>query len=80
MIRRTESRVTVGTTAVVGPLGALLSDRQYQFFGFLVSVSDVSMPVSVLFHLFYAVAMGVVDFRHHHYQYSQFHAAHILHR
>jgi hypothetical protein len=48
--------VSVGTTALVGPL---LSDRQYQFIGFLVSVPEVSMPVSVLFHvnhMLYAVA------------------------
>jgi hypothetical protein len=76
----------VGTTALVGPL---LSDRQYQFTKFLVFVSEASMPVSVLFHLnhmLYAVAgdyvyryMVIVDSRHHHYQYSQFYAAHILH-
>jgi hypothetical protein len=48
--------ISVGTTALVGPL---LSDRQYQFIGFLVSVSEASMPVSALFHLnhmLYAVA------------------------
>jgi hypothetical protein len=46
----------VGTTALVGPL---LSHRQYHFIRFLVSVSEASMPVSVLFHLnhmLYAVA------------------------
>jgi hypothetical protein len=49
----------VGTTAADGPPGALLSDRQYQFTGFLVPISDALMPISVLFHLnhmLYAVA------------------------
>jgi hypothetical protein len=47
---------SVGTTAFVGPL---LSDRQYQFVGFPVSVPEASIPVSVLFHInhmLYAVA------------------------
>jgi hypothetical protein len=43
-----------GTTALVGPL---LPNRQYRFIGYLVSVSEALMPVSVLFHqyrMFYA--------------------------
>jgi hypothetical protein len=49
----------VGTTALVSPL---LSDQQYQFTGFLISVLEASMPVSVLFHLnhmLYAVARAL---------------------
>jgi hypothetical protein len=59
--------ILVGTTAVDGPLRALLSDRQYQFVGFLVPVSDALMPVSVLFHLnhmLYAVAGALCIYGH----------------
>jgi hypothetical protein len=44
----------VGITDTVGPFWALLSDRGCYFYGFVGSVSEASMPVSILYHLFYA--------------------------